>query len=164
MKYFQTDDSGYLVGEFDADRSPAEPDIYDEKGVLIAAGAWLIPRGGVQAAPPAVGVEQAARWNGAAWELVPDLRGRVYWLADHSRHEITERGVSLPAGALAVDPPKSPAELAAVDSEAAKRELAALDLASIRDLREYIAAKADAPQSLKNREAAAIAARARVRA
>lgn len=60
--------------------------------------------------------------------------------------------------------PKTPAELAAEDSAAAKRKLAALDLASIRDLREYIAAKADAPQSLKDREAAAIAARARVKA
>lgn len=50
------------------------------------------------------------------------------------------------------------------DSEAAKRELEELDRASIRDLRAYIAARADAPQTLKDREALAVAARARVKA
>lgn len=150
MKYFQTDDSGYLVGEFEADESPLEP------------GAFLIPRGGVTIAPPAVGAEQAARWTGAAWEIVPDLRGRVYWLADHTRHEITERGVQLPPGALDADPPKTPEEIAADDDRAVRAELAALDLASIRAMREYIAAKPDAPQILKDREAAAVAARGRL--
>lgn len=163
MKYFQTDKDGFLVGEFDADRSPAEPDIYDEEGALIAAGAWLIPGGGVTEAPPALAPEQAAQWHGGAWRVVPDLRGRVYWLADHTRHEITERGEALPAGALDADPPKTQAELDAEESAAAKRELAALDLASIRDIREYIAAKPDAPQTLKDREAQAVQARARVK-
>lgn len=53
--------------------------------------------------------------------------------------------------------------LAALDaSEAARRELVQLDLASIRAMREYIAAKPDAPQILKDREAAAVAARAQL--
>lgn len=151
MRYFQTDESGYLVGEFDADESPLEP------------GVFLIPRGGVTIAPPAIGAEQAARWNGAAWDIVPDLRGRVYWLADHTRHEITERGIPLPAGALAADPPKTQAELDAEQSAAALAELREIDLASIRSMREYIASKADAPLYLKDKEAAAIAARARVK-
>lgn len=43
-----------------------------------------------------------------------------------------------------------------------KDELAAIDLASIRAMREYIAAKADAPQVLKDREAAAVALRAKL--
>lgn len=60
-------------------------------------------------------------------------------------------------------PPKSQAEIDAEESAATKRELAALDLASIRDIRAYIAAKADAPQTLKDREAAAVLARARVK-
>jgi hypothetical protein len=47
--------------------------------------------------------------------------------------------------------------------EAAKAELIALDLASIRSIREYIAARADAPQILKYREAAAQAARAKLK-
>lgn len=150
MRYFQTDESGYLVGEYEAEESPLEP------------GAYLIPRGGVTVAPPPVGIEQAARWVAGAWSLVPDLRGRVYWLADHTRHEITERGIDLPGGALAADPPKTAAELAAEDSARALAELAALDLASIRDMRAWVAAQPTAPQTLKDREDAAVAARARV--
>lgn len=53
--------------------------------------------------------------------------------------------------------------ITAADSDTAKAELVALDLASIRPIREYIASKADAPQILKDREALAIAARARVK-
>lgn len=29
--------------------------------------------------PPAVGPKQAARWTGAAWEVVPDHRGETWW-------------------------------------------------------------------------------------
>lgn len=150
MKYFQTDESGFLVGEFDARESPMEPGVY------------LIPGGGVTVAPPVVAAEQCARWIAGAWEVLPDLRGRVYWMADHSRHEITERGIGLPAGALDQDPPKTADELAAEDGEAAKAELAALDMKSIRDLRAWVAAQPNAPQTLKDREAQAVAARARV--
>lgn len=150
MRYFQTDESGYLVGEFDADESPLEP------------GVFLIPGGGVETAPPAVGANQAAQFADGAWRVVPDLRGRVYWTADRVRHEITERGEALPAGALDAEPPKTPEEIAADEDRAARAELAALDLASIRAIREYIAAKPDAPQILKDREAAAVAARARL--
>jgi hypothetical protein len=151
MRYFQTDESGYLVGEFDADQSPLEP------------GAFLIPRGGVTIAPPAVGAEQAARWTGAAWEIVPDLRGRVYWLADHSRHEITERGIPLPAGALAADPPKTQAELDAEQSAIAKAALREIDIASIRSMREWIAAQPTAPAVLKNHELAVQDERAKLK-
>lgn len=40
--------------------------------------------------------------------------------------------------------------------------LAELDKQSIRDIREYIAAQPDAPQTLKDREALAVAARGRL--
>ena len=69
----------------------------------------------------------------------------------------------LSGGAVVPKPPKTPAEIAADDSRAALADLAALDLASIRDIRAYIAAQPDAPQTLKDREAAAVLARARVR-
>lgn len=152
MQYFQTDKNGFFIGSYQAEESPLEP------------GVFLIPRGGVVGlVPPAMGLEECARWNGAGWDVLPDLRGRVYWTADHLQHVVTERGIPLPAGAFEVDPPKTPAEIEAADSAAAKAELAAFDLASIRDIRAYIAAKADAPQTLKDREAAAVAARVRVR-
>lgn len=151
MKYTQTDELGYIVGEFDADESPQDP------------GAFLIPRGGVVTAPPEVAAEQAARWNGAAWEIVPDLRGRVYWMADHTRHEITERGVALPAGALDVDPPKTQAELDAEQTAAALADLRAIDLASIRGLREWVAAQPGSPAQLVQHEQSAQAARGRIK-
>lgn len=151
MRYFQTDKNGFYVGEFVADPSPRE------------TGAYLVPAGGVVDAPPVAGAGQIARRVGNAWALVPDRRGSVYWLADHSRHEITEPGIDFPAGALMADPPLSAAEIAKAESDQAKRDLAALDLASIRSMREYIAAKADAPQILKDKEAAAQAARVKVR-
>lgn len=178
MQYHQTDADGYYIGTFDADPSPLEPDIfepdvYDDAGnliqaggALIQAGAWLVPAGGVTVAPPVLAADQCARWDAVAgaWDVLPDLRGRVYWLADHSNHVIDERGVALPVGALDADPPKTAAELEAEDSATARSELAALDQASIRDIRAYIAALPDAPQTLKEREAAAVAARARVKA
>lgn len=151
MQVFQTDENGFLVGATVADESPLEPGIFH------------IPRGCVEVVPPEIGVNQCAHWNGAAWDLLPDHRGRVYWLADHTRHVIGARGETKPADAFDEDPPKTAAELEAEDSAAAKRELVALDLSSIRDIRAYIAAKADAPQLLKDREASAIAARARVK-
>lgn len=151
MKYFQTDEAGYLVGEFDADASPLEP------------GVFLIPGGGVTVEPPPMGAEQAARWNGSAWEIVPDLRGRVYWLADRSRHEIAARGVALPAGALDAEPPKSQAEIDAEQNAIAKAALREIDIASIRSMREWIAAQPTAPAVLKNHELAAQAERAKLK-
>lgn len=60
-------------------------------------------------------------------------------------------------------PPKTQAELDAEATAAAKAELVAIDLASIRSIREYLASRPDAPQHLKDRETAAIAARARIK-
>lgn len=59
--------------------------------------------------------------------------------------------------------PPTQAEIDAEATAAAKAELVAIDLASIRSIREYLAARPDAPQHLKDRETAAIAARARIK-
>lgn len=96
MDVYQTDDDGYLIGTVAADPDPLTP------------GNWLIPRGCVGTAPPALGANETAHWAGGAWTKRPDHRGRVYWLADGSRHEITARGVALPEGALDAAPPPPP--------------------------------------------------------
>lgn len=59
-------------------------------------------------------------------------------------------------------PAKTAADLDAEQTATAKAALLAIDLATIRALREYIAAKPDAPQILKDREAAAVAERAKL--
>jgi hypothetical protein len=41
--------------------------------------------------------------NGS-WSLIPDFRGREYWLADGSRHTITNLGEQPPADALDAEP------------------------------------------------------------
>lgn len=79
----------------------------------------------------------------------------------------------LPAGAVALTDVdwrnrksapyvKTPADIAAEESAKAKADMDLIDLSSIRAIREYIAAKVDAPQTLKDREAAAIAARVKL--
>lgn len=55
------------------------------------------------------------------------------------------------------------AEIDAAANAAILRELVTLDLGSIRSIREYIAAKPDAPQILRDKEAAAAAARANLK-
>lgn len=57
---------------------------------------------------------------------------------------------------------KPAAEVAAAQRAAAQAELVRIDLASIRSMREYLAAKQDAPQFLKDHESAAQAARAKL--
>jgi hypothetical protein len=54
------------------------------------------------------------------------------------------------------------AQDAKAESDKAIAQLAALDLKSIRDLREYIASREDAPQFVKDYEAQAVEARAKV--
>lgn len=58
---------------------------------------------------------------------------------------------------------KTQAQIDAETNAAALAELRALDLGSIRAMREYIAGKPDAPQFLKDKEAAAALARAKLR-
>jgi len=93
---YQTDGEGYYVGEEVAFDDPLTP------------GAVLIPAGCVVDAPPQAGQNQVAKRENDTWVLAPDYRGTVYWLADRSRHEITERGVSLPLGAMLEEPPPEP--------------------------------------------------------
>ena len=55
------------------------------------------------------------------------------------------------------------AEAIATTNAAAKAELLAIDLASIRSIREYIAAKPDAPTFPKTQEALAVTARSKIK-
>lgn len=62
----------------------------------------------------------------------------------------------------------TPEELTAMETQAAYDKdialLEELDIESIRDMREWLASQAEAPQTLKERELKAIAARARIAA
>jgi len=75
-----------------ADASPLEP------------GVFLVPANATTIQPPSVAANQAAVFNGASWEVVPDHRGEVYYLADGSQHTITELGVTPPVGSSPIKP------------------------------------------------------------
>ena len=57
----------------------------------------------------------------------------------------------------------SAAQIKQAERNQALADLEALDRASVRDMREYIAAKVDAPAALKARELAAIALREKIK-
>ena len=64
---------------------------------------------------------------------------------------------------ITINATKQAAQLKQAERSQARLELEALDRASIRDVREYIAAKVDAPILLKERELAAIALREKLK-
>lgn len=57
---------------------------------------------------------------------------------------------------------EDPVKVAEIVAEEAKKKLAEIDLASIRSIREYVAAKADAPQFIKDYEVQAVAERGKL--
>jgi hypothetical protein len=59
MNYYQTDTDGFFAGSGIAQESPRETDVF------------LIPKGAVTVAPPALSLGERARWTGSAWEVVP---------------------------------------------------------------------------------------------
>ena len=87
-------DTGEYRGEAVAHENPRRPGVY------------LLPAFSTEAAPPPVGEHEAAVYRDGAWSIVPDWRGHEYWLADGSRHEITELGIAPPAEALDEEPPR----------------------------------------------------------
>lgn len=93
--------TGELVGQ-----GTADPDPMNE-------GSYLIPAHATDQSPPTAGTNEAAVYSNGEWSLVPDYRGTEYWLADGSRHEISELGIEPPTEALDSPPPKPITDLAA---------------------------------------------------
>jgi hypothetical protein len=50
----------------------------------------MIPANATDQEPPTPDAKQAARWNGSAWEIVPDYRGSVWYDAEANQHKITQ--------------------------------------------------------------------------
>ncbi|WAR43589.1 DUF4376 domain-containing protein [Methylomonas rapida] len=92
-----------------ADASPLEP------------GVFLVPANATTIQPPSVYANQAAVFNGSAWEVVPDHRSAVYYLADGSEHRIEELGLAPPEHALFTQPFALDGLLSAIDRERNRR-------------------------------------------
>lgn len=84
------------------------------------------------------------------------------WLRDHCQGSNLPSAEELLAAVSAHDAARA-ADAQQRINEAAKAALLEIDLASVRALREYVAAKPDAPQILKDREQAAANVRAKIK-
>ena len=101
MKIFQYHHkTGEYMGEDVADSDPMQE------------GHFLIPAHATETPPPSTIEREAPVFIDGRWKVVPDWRGHVYWLADGSRHEISELGVEPPADALDEAPPEPIADVA----------------------------------------------------
>jgi hypothetical protein len=58
MQIYQTDKNGFFVAIDEADPDPLTP------------GAWLIPGGCVETAPPKLSKGQRAKWDGSKWNII----------------------------------------------------------------------------------------------
>ena len=69
---------------------------------------YLVPANATSEAPPIPGENEAAKFNGQSWVIVPDFRGSIYWPAgaahDSEPGRITDLGVAMPAGATLTRP------------------------------------------------------------
>jgi len=73
--------TGRFTGEYEAQESPLEP------------GIFLIPAFATEEAPPAVGANEVAAFDGEQWQVYSDYRGGVYYDTEtKERHEITAVG------------------------------------------------------------------------
>jgi hypothetical protein len=107
-------------------------------------------------------------YNGGSRVIPPDQHDYLDWLAAGGVPMIETAGrfLSIVDGQLVVDPNKAAilaAEETAKKVNEAKQALAAIDIKSIRSIREYIAAKEDAPKYLKDYEAEAVTVRVNVK-
>lgn len=139
MLIYHYDDAGAYTGQSEARESPLEPEVF------------LLPALATFDEPPAIGEREAAVFEGAAWTVVPDWRGFVYWLPDRSRYVVSELGVEPPVGYLEEEPPRPQEE---IDVELAAQARAQRDsiLRNVYDVgviwvqRELRLASGDAPR------------------
>lgn len=109
--YLYDPSTGEYIREYIAQESPLQP------------GEYIAPTHSVDDAPHIVPGHWPI-WQNGVWVNVPDLRGTDYYLPDGSRHEVTELGFELPAGATLsppILPPSIDQLLSDVDRERKRR-------------------------------------------
>lgn len=92
--YHYHPETGELIGQSAADRSPLEPDI------------WLIPAHATDQPPPKPKARQVAVFRDGRWQLSPDWRATALWSTeDGAAVSITEIGLT-PADVHATEKPR----------------------------------------------------------
>ena len=100
--------------------------------------------------------------EGTLWRVEKDDAAQV-WVAIEDNSTIERFGFTRADFPSALPPVLPKYVPSSEESDKARAELIAIDLASIRSIREWVAAQPDAPQILKDREAAAVTARAKIK-
>ncbi|KWO62545.1 DUF4376 domain-containing protein [Burkholderia territorii] len=77
---------------------------------------------------PQTGSNEIAVIVSGQWQVLPDFRGTTYWLADGSRHDITEIGETVPAEGL-TSPPAPPPPAAPTLAQVLTQQAAMLQAA-----------------------------------
>lgn len=68
---------------------------------------WLIPAAATTVIPPELGNQEVAVFDGTNWSVVPDRRGRKFWLPNGDEVTISDLHQEIPADA-SFDPPTPP--------------------------------------------------------
>ena len=91
----QLDADGFYLHQTVADQDPMQPEN------------WLIPAGCIEAEPPEVKPEQAAKWQPEkkAWQYLPDYRGKTAYRTDNGQPETMQIVGELPAYLTLIAPP-----------------------------------------------------------
>lgn len=91
----QLDADGFYLHQTVADQDPMQPEN------------WLIPAGCIEADPPEVKPEQAAKWQPEkkAWQYLPDYRGKTAYRTDNGQPETMQIVGELPAYLTLIAPP-----------------------------------------------------------
>lgn len=147
--FYQTDLRDYYTGPVDCLPDPHTP------------GNWWSPSGSYPDEPMPAGPRQIQKRVGGQsghWILVPNWTGYEYWLADGTKHTITEPEVEPPIGHLSEPPPPTPAQFQRTVGIAVDQMLD--ELAQSWRYRSYISARAYAndPNPRFAAEAAALIA------
>jgi hypothetical protein len=110
--HFQTDADDLYIGPVICQSDPE-----DETRFMVPFGAY-------EDEPPPVEAKQIQKRNAAktGWDVIPDHRGEVYWLADRTRHQITAAGATPPAEALGADPGPTAEQIAAANVASLKAQ------------------------------------------
>ncbi|MDY6789678.1 MAG: hypothetical protein SWH54_00230 [Thermodesulfobacteriota bacterium] len=119
--------TGEYLGESAARIDPLES---EKQGKNI----YAIPAQAVTDQPPKPGKNKAARRlpDDSGWEIVPDFRGKKYWLADGTEIEIVDIGETVPKDALTEPPPTPPPTEDEINEQKIKDEMRLQAIASLK--------------------------------
>lgn len=99
-----------FAGEYNAQPSPLEPDLFDEGGKLIRAQVFIMPESSTEIQPPAFNQKQNARFHPdlSVWEIIPDFRGET-WFEKNTWNPVQITEVGTPNSNLVNSIPKDAA-------------------------------------------------------